>query len=160
MVGAFLGAVLVWLAYLPHWRLTEDPAAKLAVFCTGPAVRHPAANVVTEVIGTAMLLFGVLAIGANAQGWTQAGDVDLSQVFSRALQPLLVGILVLGVGISLGGPTGYAINPARDLGPRIAHAILPIAGKGPSDWAYSWIPVVAPLVGGIMGAALYNLVGF
>ncbi len=160
MVGAFLGAVLVWLAYLPHWRLTEDPAAKLAVFCTGPAVQHPAANVVTEVIGTAMLLFGVLAIGANAQGWTQAGDVDLSQVFSRALQPLLVGILVLGVGISLGGPTGYAINPARDLGPRIAHAVLPIAGKGPSDWSYSWIPIVAPLVGGIMGAALYNLVGF
>ena len=160
MVGAFLGAVLVWIAYLPHWRLTEDPAAKLAVFCTSPAVRHPAANVVTEVIGTAMLLFGVLAIGANAQGWTQAGDVDLSQVFSRALQPLLVGILVLGVGMSLGGPTGYAINPARDLGPRIAHAILPIAGKGPSDWSYSWIPVVAPLVGGIVGAALYNLVGF
>jgi glycerol uptake facilitator protein len=160
MVGAFLGAVLVWIAYLPHWRLTEDPAAKLAVFCTSPAVRHPAANVVTEVIGTAMLLFGVLAIGANAQGWTQAGDVDLSQVFSRALQPLLVGILVLGVGMSLGGPTGYAINPARDLGPRIAHAILPIAGKGPSDWSYSWIPVVAPLAGGIVGAALYNLIGF
>ena len=114
----------------------------------------------TEVIGTAMLLFGVLAIGANAQGWTQAGDVDLSQVFSRALQPLLVGILVLGVGMSLGGPTGYAINPARDLGPRIAHAILPIAGKGPSDWSYSWIPVVAPLAGGIVGAALYNLIGF
>ncbi len=160
MVGAFLGAVLVWLAYLPHWRLTEDPAAKLAVFSTGPAIRHTSANFVTEVIGTAMLLFGVLAIGANAEGWAQAGEVDLSQVFSRALQPLLVGILVLGIGLSLGGPTGYAINPARDLGPRIAHAILPISGKGPSDWSYGWIPVVGPLVGGIAGAALYTFVGF
>jgi glycerol uptake facilitator protein len=160
MVGAFFGAALVWLAYLPHWRLTEDAGAKLAVFSTGPAVRHTAANVVTEAIGAAMLLFGVLAIGANAEGWAQAGEVDLSQVFSRALQPLLVGILVLGIGLSLGGPTGYAINPARDLGPRIAHAILPISGKGTSDWAYAWIPVVAPIAGGIAGAALYTFVGF
>jgi glycerol uptake facilitator protein len=160
MVGAFLGAVLVWLAYLPHWRLTEDPAAKLGVFATGPAVRNPGANFLTETIATALLLFGVLAIGANAEGWAQAGEVDLSQVFSRALQPLLVGILVLGIGLSLGGPTGYAINPARDLGPRIAHAILPIPGKGPSDWSYGWIPVAAPLVGGIAGAALYAFVGF
>lgn len=160
MVGAFLGAILVWLAYLPHWRPTEDADTKLAVFCTGPAVRHTAANVITEAIGTAMLLFGVLAIGANAEGWVQAGDVDLSQVFSRALQPLLVGMLVLGIGLSLGGPTGYAINPARDLGPRIAHAILPIPGKGPSDWAYSWIPIVAPIAGGIAGAALYSFIGF
>jgi glycerol uptake facilitator protein len=160
MIGAWLGALLVWLAYLPHWPLTEDPGAKLAVFSTGPAVRHPAANFVTEAIGTAMLLFGVLAIGANAEGWAQAGDVDLSQVFSRALQPLLVGILVLGIGLSLGGPTGYAINPARDLGPRIAHAMLPIPGKGTSDWAYAWIPVVAPVAGGIAGAALYTFVGF
>ena len=160
LVGAFAGAVLMWLTYLPHWRLTEDPATKLAAFCTAPAVRSPIANVVTEVIGTAMLLFGVLAIGANAEGWAQAGEVDLSQVFSRALQPLLVGILVLGIGLSLGGPTGYAINPARDLGPRIAHAILPIPGKGASDWAYAWIPVVAPIAGGIAGAALYTFVGF
>jgi glycerol uptake facilitator protein len=160
MIGALLGAVLVWLAYLPHWALTEDPGTKLAVFSTGPAVRHTAANCVTEAIGTAMLLFGVLAIGANAEGWAQAGEVDLSQVFSRALQPLLVGILVLGIGLSLGGPTGYAINPARDLGPRIAHAILPITGKGTSDWAYAWIPVVAPIAGGIAGAALYTFVGF
>ena len=160
MVGAFAGAALVWLAYLPHWRLTEDPAAKLAVFSTGPAVRNTAANFVTEAIGTAMLLFGVLAIGANAEGWAQAGQVDLSQVFSRALQPLLVGILVLGIGLSLGGPTGYAINPARDLGPRIAHALLPISGKGQSDWSYAWIPVAAPLIGGIAGAALYTFVGF
>jgi glycerol uptake facilitator protein len=160
MVGALLGAVLAWLAYLPHWRLTEDPGTKLAVFCTAPAVRNTTANFVTEGIGTAMLLFGVLAIGANAEGWAQAGDVDLSQVFSRALQPFLVGILVLGIGLSLGGSTGYAINPARDLGPRIAHAVLPIPGKGPSDWSYAWLPVVAPIVGGIAGAALYTFVGF
>jgi glycerol uptake facilitator protein len=160
MIGAFLGAVLVWLMYLPHWKLTEDRAAKLAIFCTGPAIHHTPSNFIAETIGTALLLFGVLAIGANAQGWAQAGDVDLSQVFSRALQPLLVGILVLGIGVSLGGPTGYAINPARDLGPRIAHALLPIAGKGDSDWHYSWIPVVAPIVGGILGAAAYTAVGF
>ena len=160
IVGAFLGAVLVWLAYLPHWRPTDDPDVKLAVFSTGPAIPNTAANFATEAIGTAMLLFGVLAIGANAEGWVQAGDVDLSQVFSRALQPLLVGILVLGIGLSLGGPTGYAINPARDLGPRIAHAILPIPAKGASDWSYAWIPILAPIVGGIAGAALYTLVGF
>jgi glycerol uptake facilitator protein len=160
MIGAFLGAVLVWLMYLPHWRPTEDRAAKLGVFCTGPAIHHTGANFVSETLGTAVLLFGVLAIGANAQGWAQAGEVDLSQVFSRALQPLLVGILVLGIGLSLGGPTGYAINPARDLGPRLAHAVLPIAGKGESDWYYSWIPVVAPIVGGILGAAAYTAVGF
>lgn len=160
LVGAFCGAVLMWAAYLPHWRLTDDPATKLGVFSTGPAVHHTASNLLTEAIGTAMLVFGVLAIGANAQGWVQAGEVDLSQVFSRALQPLLVGILVLSIGLSLGGPTGYAINPARDLGPRIAHAILPIPGKGSSDWFYSWIPVVGPLIGGVAGAALYTFVGF
>jgi glycerol uptake facilitator protein len=160
MIGAFVGAALVWVMYLPHWRLTEDPALKLGVFSTGPAIHHTAANFVAEALGTAVLLFGVLAIGANSQGWVQAGEVDLSQVFSRALQPLLVGVLVLGIGLSLGGPTGYAINPARDLGPRIAHAVLPIAGKGDSDWYYSWIPVVAPIVGGILGAAAYSAVGF
>lgn len=160
MVGAFLGAVLVWLAYLPHWRVTEDSDTKLAVFATTPAVHHGAANFATEMIATAMLLFGVLAIGANAEGWVKAGEVDLSQVFSRALQPLLVGILVLGIGLSLGGPTGYAINPARDLAPRLAHALLPIPGKGPSGWSYAWIPVFAPIVGGVLGAALYSFVGF
>jgi glycerol uptake facilitator protein len=160
MVGAFLGGVLVWLAYLPHWAETEDRAAKLAVFCTRPAIRNPGANVLCEIIGTAALLFGVLAIGANAQGWTTAGDVDLSLVFSRGLQPLLVGLLVLGIGLSLGGPTGYAINPARDLGPRLAHAALPIAGKGPSDWGYAWIPVIAPILGGVAGAWLFVAVGF
>jgi glycerol uptake facilitator protein len=107
-----------------------------------------------------VLLFGILAIAANAQTLSSAGQVDLSVVFSRGLQPLLVGVLVLGIGLSLGGPTGYAINPARDLGPRLAHAVLPIAGKGQSDWGYSWLPVVAPIVGGVLGAGAYALVGF
>ena len=160
-LGAFTGAVLVWLAYLPHWGETEDAGLKLGVFCTAPAYRNTVANIITEVIGTAMLLFGVLGIVANAQQIQQAANVDLSSVFTFGLAPLLVGLLVLGIGLSLGGPTGYAINPARDLGPRIAHAVLPIAGKGGSDWSYSWIPVVAPIVGGILGAVLYNvLIGF
>jgi glycerol uptake facilitator protein len=160
MAGAIAGAVLVWLMYLPHWRLTADPGAKLGVFATAPAVRNTGANLVGEAIGTAVLLFGILAIAANAQTLSKPGDVDLSFVFSRGLQPLLVGVLVLGIGLSLGGPTGYAINPARDLGPRIAHAILPIAGKGPSDWGYAWIPVAGPIVGGLAGAGLYYLIGF
>jgi glycerol uptake facilitator protein len=160
MAGAFAGAVLVWLAYLPHWAASADPDAKLAVFATGPAIRQPMSNLVTEVIGTAVLVFGVLAIAANAQLLARPGDVDLSVVFSRGLQPLLVGILVLAIGLSLGGPTGYAINPARDLGPRLAHAVLPIPGKRDSDWSYAWIPVVGPLVGGILGAVVYAAVGF
>ena len=160
MIGAIAGAVLVWLMYLPHWRPTADPGAKLAVFATGPAIRSTGANVIGEAIGTAVLLFGILAIAGNAQTLSRPGDVDLSFVFSRGLQPLLVGILVFGIGLSLGGPTGYAINPARDLGPRIAHAILPIPGKGSSDWEYSWIPVVGPIAGGIAGAGLYYLIGF
>jgi glycerol uptake facilitator protein len=160
MIGAIAGAVLVWLAYMPHWRVTADPASKLGVFCTAPAMRNTAANCICEIIGTAVLIFGILAVAANAQTLSKPGDVDLSFVFSRGLQPLLVGVLVLGIGLSLGGPTGYAINPARDLGPRIAHAILPIPGKGSSDWGYSWIPVIAPIVGGIAGAGLYALIGF
>ena len=160
MIGGFIGAVLVWLAYLPHWKVTADPASKLGVFATGPAMRSPAANFITETIGTAVLLFGILAIAANAQTLSRPGDVDLSFVFSRGLQPLLVGVLVLGIGLSLGGPTGYAINPARDLAPRLAHAILPIPGKGSSDWEYAWIPIIGPLIGGVLGAGLYALVGF
>jgi glycerol uptake facilitator protein len=143
-VGAFIGAVLVWAAYSNHWRETEDPGLKLAVFSTGPAIRNTAANMVTEIIGTFMLVFGILAFFANeATGATGLG-------------PLLVGLLVLAIGLSLGGPTGYAINPARDLGPRIAHAILPIPGKGSSDWSYAWIPVVAPLIGGALGALAFE----
>ena len=160
MVGAFLGAVIVWLAYRPHFPVTEDPDLKLAVFATGPAIRNTAANLTAEIIGTAALVFGILAIAGNAQTFVRPGDVDLSAVFSRGLQPLLVGVLVLGVGLSLGGPTGYAINPARDLGPRLAHAILPIPGKRDSDWAYAWIPIVGPIVGGIAGAGLYAVIGF
>jgi len=144
MVGAFLGAVLVWLAYLAHWDETEDRAAKLSVFSTIPAIRSVPANLMTEVIGTFVLVFGVLALGANKA----PNDTGLT--------PLLVGFLVWSIGLSLGGPTGYAINPARDLAPRIAHAILPIPNKGASDWSYSWIPVVGPVIGGIIGAVVYG----
>jgi glycerol uptake facilitator protein len=160
VLGALVGSTLVWLAYLPHWRETEDPSAKLAVFCTAPAIRNTPSNLICEFIGTATLVFGVLAIAANAQGLVKASEVDLSSVFSLGLQPLLVGILVFGIGLSLGGPTGYAINPARDLGPRIAHAILPIPGKRDSDWSYSWIPIVAPLAGGVAGGLLFKALGF
>ena len=158
MLGAIVGAVLVYLAYMPHWQATDDQAAKLAVFCTGPAIRSPGANFLTEVIGTAMLLFGVLAISANALEIQSASDIDLSAVYSTGIAPLLVGFLVWAIGLSLGGPTGYAINPARDLGPRIAHELLPIAGKGDSDWGYSWVPVVGPIIGGVIGALLFQAV--
>ncbi len=160
MLGAFTGAVLVWLAYLPHFAATEDADAKLGTFCTAPAIRQPVSNFVCELIGTATLVFGVLAIAANAQGISKASEIDLSSVFSLGLQPLLVGLLVFGIGLSLGGPTGYAINPARDLGPRIAHALLPIAGKRDADWGYSLLPVTAPIVGGVLGAILFKYVGF
>jgi glycerol uptake facilitator protein len=143
-VGAFIGAVLVFAAYSNHWRPTEDPGLKLAVFSTAPAIRNTVANIITEVIGTFVLVFGVLAITAD-KATTGSG-----------LVALLVGLLVLAIGLSLGGPTGYAINPARDLGPRIAHALLPIPGKGPSDWGYAWIPVVAPLIGGSLGALAFD----
>lgn len=142
MLGAALGAVLVWLHYLPHWERTPDPAAKLAVFCTAPALRHTWSNFISEFVGTFVLLFGLSALGANR--------------FAEGLNPLVVGALVLAIGLSLGGTTGYAINPARDLGPRIAHAFLPIHGKGGSDWGYAWIPVVAPILGGICGAMAYR----
>ncbi len=149
MAGAFVGAVLVWLSYLPHWRMTADPAAKLAVFCTAPAVRHPVSNLFTEVIGTALLVLGVLAILAPV-------NLPPGSGFEKALAPALVGLLVLAIGLSLGGSTGYAINPARDLGPRLAHAVLPIAGKAGSDWGYAWIPVLGPALGGVIGAQLYR----
>jgi glycerol uptake facilitator protein len=157
MLGAFVGAVVVWLAYLPHWEQTADPGLKLGVFCTAPAIYNTVANLITEIIGTAVLMFGVLGIVGNVQQVPGASSPDL---FLFGIVPLLVGLLVLGIGLSLGGPTGYAINPARDLGPRIAHAVLPIAGKGPSDWGYSWIPVVGPIIGGLIGAQLYNILGF
>ena len=146
MIGAMIGAFLVYLTYYLHWRDTEDPGLKLAVFCTGPAIRNYAWNLVTEIIGTFVLVFGVLAI---------TGPWNL---FPTDLPPLLIGLLVLAIGLSLGGPTGYAINPARDLGPRIMHAILPIPGKGTSDWAYSWVPVLGPLIGGALGAIFFDAV--
>jgi glycerol uptake facilitator protein len=160
MVGGFAGAVLVWLMYWPHWAPTADADLKLAVFATGPAIPHAPSNLISEILGTTVLLFGVLAIAGNAQTLSRPGDLDLSLVFSRGLQPLLVGVLVLGIGVSLGGPTGYAINPARDLGPRLAHAVLPIPGKRDPSWSYAWIPVVGPLAGGVLGAVLYRAVGF
>jgi len=150
MAGAFIGACLVFVSYFSHWSVTEDPGLKLAVFSTGPAIRNPVMNFITEVIGTAMLLIGVLALGFGANA--EAGGPGPGGV-----TPLLVGFLVLAIGLSLGGPTGYAINPARDLGPRIAHQVLPIAGKGDSDWGYAWIPVAAPLVGGVLGALLFQV---
>ena len=124
---------------------------------------RPAANVMTEVIGTAMLVFGVLAIGGNVPTLAPDALVDqrvFNHVFSGGLQPLLVGILVLGIGVSLGGSTGYAINPARDFGPRLAHALLPIAGKRDSDWGYAWIPIVGPIIGGVVGALLFKAIGW
>ena len=149
MIGAFLGAVVVWLAYLPHWRETADTGAKLAVFSTGPAIRNPLANLVTEAIGTAVLVCGVLAI-------LRPENLVANSGFDKGFAPFLVGLLVWSIGLSLGGPTGYAINPARDLGPRLAHALLPIAGKGSSDWSYAWIPVAGPIVGGVAGAMLFK----
>ncbi len=148
IAGAFVGAVIVWLAYYRHWAETADPGLKLAVHSTGPAIRDTTWNFVTELIGTMVLLIGVGAIFSGATGGSPASG----------LGPYLVGALVWGIGLSLGGPTGYAINPARDLGPRLAHFLLPIAGKGDSDWGYGWIPVVAPLVGGVLGALVWNLV--
>lgn len=159
-IGAIVGAGLVWVVYLPHWSVTQGADVKLAVFCTAPAIRRPVANFLTEAIATAAFVFALLGIGANAQTLAKPGDIDLSIVFSSGLQPLLVGALVLGIGLSLGGPTGYAINPARDLGPRIAHFLLPIPGKRDSDWGYAWIPIVGPFVGAVIGAQLFKAVGF
>jgi glycerol uptake facilitator protein len=143
-VGAMLGATLVFLAYFQHFAATEDPGLKLAVFSTGPAIRNPAWNLVTEILGTMMLLVGVLGI-------TDPGNKGVG---TASLGGLLVGLLVLGIGLSLGGPTGYAINPARDLGPRIMHAILPIPGKGGSDFSYGF---TVPVLGGLIGGALAGL---
>ncbi|MBI5690037.1 MAG: aquaporin family protein [Verrucomicrobia bacterium] len=149
MLGAFLGGVIVWLAYLPHWAATSDQGAKLAVFSTGPAIRHPFANFMTEVIGTFVLMVGVLAI-------LRPENLVPNSGFEKGFAPALVGVLVAAIGVSLGGPTGYAINPARDLGPRLAHAVLPIAGKGHSDWGYAWVPILGPVFGGLLGALFFR----
>jgi glycerol uptake facilitator protein len=142
-LGAFIGAVLAWLAFKQHFDIEEDPGAKLAVFSTAPAIRNVGWNLVTEAIGTFVLIFVILVSGGTP----------------NELGPLFVALLVVGIGNSLGGPTGYAINPARDLAPRIAHAVLPIRGKGPSDWSYAWVPVVGPIIGAIVAALLFQAIG-
>ncbi len=146
-VGAFIGAILVSIHYWDHFKETEDPGLKLAVFSTGPNIRNIPLNFVSEVIGTFVLVFVVLAFGTNG-----------SAAGLAALGALPVALLVWSIGLSLGGTTGYAINPARDLGPRIIHAILPVPGKGDSDWSYSWVPVAGPVVGGILAAVVYGAV--
>lgn len=143
LAGAVVGAVIVWLHFLPHWKRTDDQGTKLSVFCTSPAIRNTFSNVVSEILATAVLILGLLFIGANE--------------FTQGLNPLVVGLLIISIGLSLGGTTGFAINPARDVGPRIAHTILPVFGKGSSDWGYAWIPVVGPIIGGIVGVLVYQL---
>lgn len=142
MLGAILGACVVYLQYLPHWAVTEDKATKLGVFATGPAIRNTPANFISEFIGTFILVFGILGLG--------------TVTMAPGLGTVAVGFLIWVIGLSLGGSTGYAINPARDLGPRIAHFFLPIAGKGGSDWSYAWIPVVGPICGGIVAALTFS----
>lgn len=142
LAGAFAGAILVWLHYMPHWNKTDNAALKLAIFCTAPAIRSVPANLFSEMLATLVLVMAILFIGANK--------------FADGLNPLIIGGLITSIGLSLGGTTGFAINPARDIAPRLAHAILPIPGKGSSDWSYSWIPVAGPIIGGIMGAWLFK----
>lgn len=150
IAGAFVGGALVWLHFLPHWKETPDQGLKLAVFCTAPAIRRFGANLLSEIIGTFVLVFVVGAIFSKAVA--ASGP-------AAGLGPYLVGALVWGIGLSLGGTTGYAINPARDLGPRIAHAALPIAGKGPSDWGYAIVPVLGPLLGGGLAGIILRAIG-
>jgi glycerol uptake facilitator protein len=150
MLGAFVGAALVWLHYHPHWAVTPDTGAKLACFSTGPAIRKPVANLLSEAIGTFVLVFVVAAIFSK-RSWATG--------VSPGLGPYLVGSLIWGIGLSLGGTTGYAINPARDLGPRLAHAVLPISGKGDSDWSYAAVPVVGPVIGGALAGLLVRTLG-
>ncbi len=149
VAGAFVGAILVWLLYYPHWAVTSDAGLKLAVFSTGPAIRNPMWNLVTEILATFMLILVAGAIFSKTVG---IGG-------TAGLGPLAIGGLIWGLGLSLGGPTGYALNPARDLGPRIAHAILPIPGKGDSDWGYSWVPVVGPIVGAALAMFVRLAIG-
>ena len=145
MVGAMIGAALVLASYWQHYQQTEDPGLKLATFSTGPAIRNPLWNTLTEVIGTVVLVLGVLS-------FTDPGNAGPGE---SGLTGLLVAFLVVGIGLSLGGPTGYAINPARDLGPRIVHQLLPVPGKGSSDWGYAWVPVVGPIIGAVIGALIF-----
>lgn len=152
MIGAFLGATVVWLHYLPHWAVTEDTGAKRACFCTDPAIRQPLSNWMSEIIGTFLLILIISALLSRTVG--AGGNIP------TGLAPYLVGMVVWGIGLSLGGTTGYAINPARDLGPRLAHAVLPIAGKGPSDWSYALVPVAGPAIGAVLAAFAVRVIGF
>ncbi len=145
LAGAFVGATLVWLHFKPHWAITEDPAAKLGVFCTAPAIRHIGWNLFSEILGTLVLILIVGGITSK---------LVLSTGVAAGLSPYLVGCVVWSVGLSLGGTTGYGINPARDLGPRLAHAVLPIEGKGGSDWSYAPIPVIGPLIGAVLAGLI------
>jgi glycerol uptake facilitator protein len=149
LLGAMVGATLVWLHYLPHWGITDDPSGKRACFCTAPAIRHIPANILSEIIGTFVLVLVAAAISSThfAPSGLPAG-----------VGPVIVGFLVWGIGLSLGGPTGYAINPARDLGPRIVHALLPVAGKGPSEWDYAAIPVLGPVIGALLAGIVIRAV--
>ncbi|PWT77373.1 MAG: aquaporin [Bacteroidetes bacterium] len=150
MLGAMLGSIIVWICYLSHFNETDDANKKLAVFCTAPAIRSPLNNLITEIIGTAMLMFGVLYIlGPTITIANKAESMGLGSVGA-----IPVALLVLAIGLSLGGPTGYAINPARDLGPRIVHFCLPIRQKRDSDWGYAWVPVIGPIIGGALAAGL------
>lgn len=149
-LGAFTGATLVWLFYFPHWKITEDQGAKLGIFCTAPAIRSPLSNLFCEALATAVLIVVIGALGAKT--FAAAGPAP-------GLAPYLVAILVWSIGLSLGGTTGYAINPARDLGPRIAHAVLPIAGKGGSDWGYAPVPVLGPIIGAALAGLFLKLTG-
>ena len=151
LIGAFIGATLAWLAYKDHFDAEPDPGTKLGVFSTGPAIANTAMNLITEIIGTFVLVFVILAAGLVGSGVFSGGVAAVNMGWLNALG---VGLLVVGIGASLGGPTGYAINPARDLGPRIAHFVLPIKGKGDSNWGYSWIPVVGPIIGGMLAGLL------
>lgn len=152
IAGAFAGACVAWLAYLPHWGITEDKVAKLGVFSTVPAVRNTGANIICEIMATMFLIVLVFVLFSQE---LSNGGAD----FAAGFGPYLVGILVWSVGLSFGGPTGYAINPARDLGPRIAHAVLPIAGKGSSDWGYAWIPVAGPMIAGVLAVVISRAIG-
>jgi glycerol uptake facilitator protein len=149
IAGAFTGAVLVWLHFLPHWEQTPDQGLKLSCFCTAPAIRRFGANLISEILGTLVLVLVVGAIFSKAVA--DSGPAS-------GLGPYLVAALVWGIGLSLGGTTGYAINPARDFGPRLAHAVLPVAGKGPSDWGYAIVPILGPLIGGGLGGLLLRAV--
>lgn len=144
VVGGIVGATLVWLSYMDHFKITDDKATILGIFSTGPAIKNPVSNIITEAIGTIVLILGLFAFA--------------QYTVADGMSPVLVGILIVSIGLSLGGATGYAINPARDLGPRIAHQLLPIANKGTSDWGYAWVPIVGPILGAIIAAGLFALI--